>query len=253
MNARLPAVWGQWLLMVAAFFSWNTVFADDDDTFEGHTFCRVVEQKLPYRLLKPLNYDPQKKYPIVLFLHGAGESGTNNRSQLCYVVRTFYAQENREKYPCFVVAPQTANGWGDRGGNGNEGIQSMLLQLMQNLEKEFSIDPQRRYVIGLSMGGFGTWGLIARYPDMFAAAVPICGGGNPDTAAAIAKIPIWAFHGALDDVVSVQFTQRMIEAVKQAGGEPRYTEYPDCKHDSWELAVKDPDLLSWLFAQKRAD
>src|SRR5207244_7702516 len=119
------------------------------------------------------------------------------------------------------------------------------------LQKEFSIDPKRLYITGLSMGGYGTWDLISRHPELFAAAAPICGGGDEDQAEKIAKLPIWIFHGAKDQAVPVERSRNMVTALKKAGGEPKYTEYPDVGHDSWVRAYKDPELFAWLFAQKK--
>ncbi len=128
---------------------------------------------------------------------------------------------------------------------------TLTLQLVQSLRQESPIDGRRLYVMGLSMGGFGTWDVIARYPQMFAAAVPICGGGDPETAPRIAAVPIWAFHGTKDHTVPVKSTRIMIEALRQARGQPRYTEYPNCDHNSWDSAVAEPELLPWLFSQRQ--
>jgi predicted peptidase len=231
-----------------------------DGDYEARVFHGGEGKSLPYRLLKPRNYDPHKTYPLVLFLHGAGERGDDNQAQMRHVVSIFQAQENREKFPCFVVVPQCpsnegwSEGWprrsADEASEKSVTPIGMTMQVLEELRKEFNIDARRQYVMGLSMGGFGAWYLIARHPEMFAAAVPMCGGGVPDSAPSIAKIPIWAFHGAKDDVVPVRTSREMVDALKKAGGDPRYTEYPDCAHDCWELAAKDPELLAWLFSQR---
>jgi predicted peptidase len=127
----------------------------------------------------------------------------------------------------------------------------LLLELIPALRKEYGIDPKRIYVTGLSMGGFGTWDLIARKPDWFAAAAPVCGGADEATAATISKIPVWAFHGDQDGAVKPSRSRNMVEALKKAGGEPKYTEYKGVGHDSWNPAYKDPELMKWLFRQKR--
>ena len=119
------------------------------------------------------------------------------------------------------------------------------------MQKEYSIDPQRIYLTGLSMGGYGTWDLLARKPDLFAAGVPVCGGGDESTAEQIANIPIWVFHGDLDSAVPVSRSRTMVEALKKAGGHPKYSEYPGVEHNSWDKAYADPELMKWLFAQKR--
>lgn len=122
-----------------------------------------------------------------------------------------------------------------------------VIELTDELQKEFSIDKNRLYITGLSMGGYGTWDAITRYPGKFRAAVPICGGGDPAKAAPIKDMKIWAFHGELDDVVPAKGSQNMIKALREAGGNPRYTEYKGVDHGSWERAYAEPELLDWLF------
>ena len=214
---------------------------------------------LPYRFLKP--EDPLEKtaFPLVIFLHGAGERGIDNAVQIKHIARLFLDAENRRQYPCFVLAPQCPEGimWAAHDKDGSRLVMrknptppmAMLIELIRKVEKEFPIDPTRIYVTGLSMGGYGAWDLLARFPNKFAAAVPICGGGDPQTAAAISHIPIWAFHGALDEVVVPRHSRVMIKALQDAGGEPGYTEYPGVAHNSWENAYGDPHLLPWMFAQ----
>jgi predicted peptidase len=125
------------------------------------------------------------------------------------------------------------------------------IELVAALEKEFaSIDPRRLYVTGLSMGGFGTWDLLSRFPKKVAAAVPICGGADEAQAPAIAKIPVWVFHGGADDVVKTVRSRNIVAALKAAGGSPRYTEYPGVGHGSWDQAYGEPELFPWLFSQK---
>jgi predicted peptidase len=119
------------------------------------------------------------------------------------------------------------------------------------MRKDYSIDGRRIYITGLSMGGYGTWDLMARKPELFAAAVPICGGGDEATAEKIKNIPVWVFHGAKDGAVKVERSRRMVEALKKAGGKPIYTEYPEVGHDSWNPAYKDAKMFAWLFAQKK--
>jgi predicted peptidase len=234
---------------------------------ESVTDARVFRSEdgktLPYRLLKPKDYDSKKKYPLVLFLHGAGERGDNNSAQMRNMVAAFWSQENREKYPCFVLIPQCPLNekwvevdWAADSHKQPEQISpslAMTLQVLEKLQKEFSIDPHRLYVMGISMGGYGTWDLITRKPELFAAAVPVCGGGDEATASQITKLPIWVFHGGIDTVVKTIRSRNMVEAIRKAGGTPRYTEIPSCSHNSWDPAMATPELLPWLFAQKRND
>jgi predicted peptidase len=231
-----------------------------EDMLEKLTYKDKDEKTLSYRLLKPDNYDPQKKYPLVLFLHGAGERGSDNKAQLKNSVNEFVKAEFRKKYPCFLIAPQcpTNNGWSHfmtkKGAPKPEGQADpgrLAVELVESIQKEYSIDPNRLYITGLSMGGYGTWDIIARHPDMFAAAVPICGGGDPSKAEKFAKMPIWVFHGGKDPVVPPARSREMVEAIKKAGGEAKYTEYPDVGHNSWVKAYQDADMMAWLFEQKK--
>ncbi len=216
---------------------------------------------LPYRLLKPKDYDPSKHYPLVAFFHGAGERGNDNQLQLKWGVGIFGDPANREKFPCFVVAPQCPAGkqwvnvpWGDdsevQPAEPSESLR-LAMELIDSIQKKYSIDDKRLYIIGMSMGGYATWDAITRWPEKFAAAVPICGGGDDKQAYKVAKLPLWAFHGAVDPIVKTHRSREMIAAMKKAGGNPKYTEYPNIGHDSWVKAYADPELLPWLFAQSR--
>jgi predicted peptidase len=204
----------------------------------------------PYRVFVPKEYNSAKKYPLVLWLHGSGSVGKDNRKQITQAstmgTHTWTRPGNQAKYPAFVVAPQCCQ----LGASWTTPAQlGLVIEILATLQQEFSIDATRLYVAGQSMGGYGTWALIAHKPGMFAAAVPLCGGGNVLAAPAIAKTPVWAFHGASDPTVSVWESRKMIEAVKKAGGSPRYTEYPGVGHDVWLRTFKEPGLLDWVFAQ----
>lgn len=235
--------------------------AQEPTLLEKRTFKNAAGKSLPYRLLKPDNYDPKQIYPLVLFLHGAGERGTDNEKQLVHGVAGFASAENRVKYPCFLMAPQcpSAARWVEVDWSADSHKQpeqpsepmQLTLELLDALSKEFSIDSKRIYVTGLSMGGYGTWDIIGRRPDCFAAAAPVCGGGDETQAARIAKLPIWAFHGAKDGVVKPARSRNMIDALKKAGGDPKYTEYPTIGHNAWTPAYQDPEMFRWLFAQKK--
>jgi predicted peptidase len=233
--------------------------------FEKRTFTGSNGKELHYRFLKPEGYDPSATtaYPLVVFLHGIGERGDNNEAQLLHGVKEFAKPETRKKHPCFVVAPQCplTKTWAHIERKGNDLVVTcpkdpteptgLVLELMDALPGEFHIDPRRLYVTGLSMGGFGTWDILARRPDRLAAAIPVCGGGVVDMAPAFAKTPLWVFHGAIDPLVKPDHSRRMVAAVRQAGGKPGYTEYPGVGHDAWTMTYRDPDVLDWLFAQKR--
>jgi predicted peptidase len=225
------------------------------------TFSGEKGGKLPYRLLKPDPYEDGKSYPLVVFLHGAGERGRDNEAQLVHGVAEFARPDNRKKYPCFLVAPQcparekwSSVDWSsERSKLPAEPSEpgALVLELIDALRKEYRIDPARIYLTGLSMGGYGTWDLLMRRPELFAAAVPICGGGDETQATRIAKIPVWVFHGTLDGAVKVQRSRNMVAALEKAGGHPLYTEYPDEGHASWVPAYRSPAMMKWLFAQRK--
>ena len=231
------------------------------DEYEARTFPGEAGKILGYRLLKPKNYNVAKKYPLVIFLHGAGERGSDNVAQLRHGAPLFIKPEVREKFPCFVIAPQcpAEQKWADIDWASDrpempERVSEpmkLVLAAIAALQKEFSIDADRLYVTGLSMGGFGTWDLLSRFPDRWAAAAPICGGGDKIRIPVAKVVPIWAFHGAEDNVVKLARTTEMIAALKVAGGHPLYSEYPYVGHDSWSNAYGEPDFLPWLFAQRR--
>lgn len=228
--------------------------------FEARTFTGANGETLGYRLFKPANYDAKQKYPLVLFLHGAGERGSNNVMQLKHGMKIFASDAFQAKHPCFIVAPQVPQN--EKWSNVNwaeltnalpaEPSRNMVLAMsaLDALQKEFSVDAQRLYITGISMGGYGTWDAISRWPDRFAAAAPICGGGDMAQASRLTKLPIWCFHGDKDTAVPVLRSRNMIEAIKAAGGNPKYTEYPGVGHNSWDKAYSDPELYDWMFAQK---
>jgi predicted peptidase len=243
----------------------NTANIVQPDAFQARTFSNVkYEHSLPYRLFIPTGYSSSKSYPLVLFLHGAGERGTNNTSQLtANRGATVWAEpSNQSVNPCFVLAPQCPSDekWTEHPGQGSYSFDNvkpedydelpMVMDIISDLKKEFNIDVSRIYITGLSMGGYGTWFMICKYPNVFAAALPCCGAGDPSKASVIAHIPIWTFHGDQDTTVPVSASREMIVAVKNAGGSPKYTEYPGVGHNSWVNAYSEKELISWTFAQK---
>lgn len=213
----------------------------------------TANDTLLYRMLKPGTQKESERYPLVIFLHGSGERGNDNIVTLKHIAPLFLNESNRAKYPCFVLVPQCpANeNWAypDWYQEPKEPMSSVI-SLIDSLKALPFIDNSRIYITGLSMGGYGTWYLLTKYPDMFAAAVPICGGGDTHQADKFKHVPIWNFHGAKDTAVPVDRSRNMIRALKDSGGNPRYTEYKKVGHDSWVNAYQEPDLLPWLFAQK---
>jgi predicted peptidase len=230
------------------------------DGFVARVYRNGSETKLtmPYRLFIPNGYDTQKKYPLILWLHGGGAKGHDNLSQILGDqipgTRTWTKPDNQAKYPAFVLAPQSAAGWvavGRLGGNALSVPLVLVVEILGSLKNKFSIDSQRIYVAGQSDGGYGTWCLITHRPDLFAAAIPLCGGGDPGFAARAAKVPIWAFHGDADKVFPVTASREMIAAIKSAGGNPRYTEYKGEGHAIWKRTFAQQELVEWLFAQHK--
>lgn len=225
---------------------------------------------LPYRILFPQNYDSTKKYPLVVFLHGAGNRGKDNQKQLVHAGSLFLKDASRRQFPAIVIFPQC--GINDFWARTriihaitdstpfkfeyltdvpmNKGL-NLVSRLLDSLAATKTINDKQIYIGGLSMGGMGTFELLWRKPGFFAAAFPICGGGDPFKAGVYRKdFPIWIFHGDKDPVVDVNDSRKMAAALKSANAKVKYTEYPNVKHDSWNKALAEPQLLPWLFSQK---
>ena len=195
-----------------------------------------------YMVFLPPNYDSAtREWPLILFLHGAGERGDNLQRVSKHGPPKIVGSGQMD-LPFIVVAPQCPKGswWSDREQIIN------LSRLVSELEKNYRIDNRRIYLTGLSMGGYGTWYLAASDPDRFAAIAPICGGGRQRDAARIKDIPTWVFHGARDNVVPISESDQMIKAIRAAGGTPKFTIYPQAGHDSWTATYKNPNLYQWL-------
>ncbi len=212
---------------------------------------------MPYRLFVPHPYNKQKKYPLVLWLHGGAGRGNDNVKQISggntIGAHVWTLPENQSRHSCFVVAPQCPDNesWANFDTAQPTRQMQLALEILQDLQRTLSIDSQRLYVAGQSLGGFGTWSVISHHPQMFAAAVPICGGGNESKASNLARTPIWAFHGEADQAVSVERSRKMVAAIRAAGGMPKYTEYKEAGHAIWERVFSEPELLPWVFAQSR--
>jgi predicted esterase len=221
--------------------------------FEARIFISQQKDTLLYRLLKPINYDPSLKYPLVLCLHGGAGWGTDNIKQvqgaLPAVMLSNYLV--REQHPAFLFVPQISPAYSWGGLPKFKVVDSLVFEAIRSLEKEFSTDENRRYISGNSLGGYGTWYFIATHPNFFAAAIPISGEGDATLAKNMVNIPIWAFHGTKDINVPVNGSRDVIEAIRKQGGNPRYTEYPDKDHDIWKDVVNTPHLVDWLFEQRR--
>lgn len=182
-------------------------------SFKEFTYTNSKGQKLAYRLLLPLNYKPTQKYPLAVCLHHGGGNGTDNVQQVeaSMFARTLAEAENREKHPAVIFVPQAPPGSSFGGIPGYEDLSALVMEAIQEIEETYAIDPHRRYVMGMSLGGFGTWTMISKYPHVFAAAMPVCGGGDPAKAGNLLQTPIWAFHGSDDRNVPVRLSRDMIE------------------------------------------
>ncbi len=260
--ARYPVPWKTLMMFVLLASASVFVRADDPlDRYEAREYKGGERGVLKYRILKPNDYDKTKKYPLVLFLHGAGERGDDNKKQLVHAMTDFASDDVMQKHPAFVIAPQcpTDHKWVnvDWSADSHEmpvmpsKSMKLSLDLLDALQREFNIDAQRIYVTGLSMGGFGTWDAVQRRPVTFAAAIPVCGGGDPAIAKSFDHIPIWCFHGGADTVVKPARSRQMIDALKASGGEPKYTEYDGVGHNSWAATYANREVLDWLFKQQR--
>ena len=200
-----------------------------------------VQVRLGYLLYLPRDYDKEKSWPLMLFLHGAGERGDDLELVKKHGPPKLIAAG--KDFPFIVVSPQCPKGrWWEP---------MELVALLDEISGKYKVDPDRIYVTGLSMGGFGSWRLAAYAPERLAAIAPICGGGETYWTKEFAHLPVWAFHGAKDTGVPLERSQAMVDALKKSGGEPKFTIYPDAGHDSWTAAYDDPELYKWLLAQKR--
>jgi predicted peptidase len=241
----------------------DTGFLDRTIALQGDTY--------KYQVFVPENWTPHQKWPIILFLHGAGERSDDGLQQTDVGIGTAI-RSDRSRIPAIVVMPQCRrNLWWTEPP-----MDDLAIAALEAATKEFHGDTRRTYLTGLSMGGYGTWRLAEKYPGRFAALVVICGGIRPpaaalkahpelakwappdepksysDAAAKVGKTPVWIFHGADDDIVPVTESQRMYAAMKEIGAEVHYTEYPGVKHVSWDKAYDEPKLFPWLFSKSLA-
>jgi predicted peptidase len=215
---------------------------------------------MPYRLFRP---EAAGKVPLVVFLHGSGGLGDDNLKQLglgnVFGTRIWLLPENQKRFPCYVVVPQTDRGWirydfsqqpaKEIPGFGDGA--RLAMEIVDGLCHEFAIDERRIYVMGQSMGGAGTWNMIAYRPQSFAAAVICCGSVSTEDGTGSINTPLWNFHGDSDKTVPVSVSRDRVAARRKAGGRPLYTEYAGVDHNVWEWAFTEPELVKWVFAQRR--
>lgn len=246
------------------------LLAQDNSVYQKQAFIKNNDT-LRFRILYPMNYKEDKKYPLLVFLHGSGERGNDNEVQLVHGGKLFADTRYREQFPAIIIFPQCAanDSWTQirRVRSKTDSTKSvfefptevpmtkaldLVSSLLDSMATTGSVDNKRVYVGGLSMGGFGVFEILWRKPGFFAAAFPICGGGNESKASLYGKkFPIWIFHGAADPVVDVSNSRKMAAALKTAGAKIKYSEYAGVGHNSWDSAFEEPELLPWLFDQKK--
>ena len=216
---------------------------------QAHSFQKEIKKvlRLNYLLYLPPQYaESKEKWPLMLFLHGAGEKGGDLEKVKVHGPPKLIGKEGKD-FPFVIVSPQCPE----------DGFWSAELQLdaldglLDEVVSRYRIDKDRVYVTGLSMGGFGTWQLAFRYPDRFAALAPICGRGDVRKAARIKQVPAWVFHGAKDKTVPLKESQEMVDALKKAGSDVKLTVYPNAEHDSWTETYNNPAFYEWLLQQRR--
>lgn len=236
------------------------------DAYQKKLFIKNNDT-LPYRILLPENFDKNKTYPLIIFLHGAGERGTDNENQLIHGGNLFLKKAVREEFPAIVVFPQCKKNsyWSnvkvDRSTDHfvfnffNGGRPTLEMELLKKLIKktikDYPIRKEQVYAMGLSMGGMGTFELVSRMPKTFAAAIPICGGANPEIVKKLKHCSWWVFHGAKDNVVAPKYSEAMVNALKAKNIPVKFTLYPDANHNSWDAAFSEPQLLNWLFSNRK--
>jgi len=241
----------------------TSAFAQDLSKYKKEHFIHGTDT-LKYRALYPENFDATKKYPVVFFLHGRGESGNDNEKQLTHGGKMFLTDSFRKNFPAIVIFPQCAEDsyWANveieeaggkrfftfvKGGRPTKSM-ALVLGLVNKVEKETYTDKSKIYIGGLSMGGMGTFEVLRRKPQTFAAAFAICGGDNEVNVKKYKNTPLWIFHGGLDDIVSPQFSYSVYRELKKLGHEPKFTIYPKANHNSWDPAFAEPELMPWLFS-----
>ena len=257
------SVWPILLLLLAQ----TSIPADVLTAYEpGHTTIMVegAEATFPYRLYRPEEASAEDPLPLVIFLHGMGEMGDDNKKQLKRLPTQMLTEPHLMRHKAFVLAPQCTDGfWSPisrRGGGSLDDRQptpsmQAVIKKIRELAQNTAIDRSRIYVTGLSMGGFGSWDLAARHPDWFAAVVPICGGGSAATAETLAEsdLPIWNFHGDRDSVVDIKYSRRIVNAIRDAGGQVGHTELRGIGHNAWNIAYGPHGGMEWMFAQRRPE
>lgn len=239
--------------MLGVFSAATSEAQDAVDGFMARTYTGSAGVSMPYRLFIPDRTVRVRALPLIVYLHGGGGAGTDNLRQITggntAGTHLWTVAETQMRHPAFVVAPQLPgdNLWSAPESEKPSTYAELVLELLENLSKEFAIDANRVYLIGQSRGGRGTWDLVSKRPDLFAAVVPVCGDGNTTRARAARDVAIWAFHRGEGSFVPVAGSRDLVAVLKAVGSRVRYTEYPDVEHDAWVRAFAEPELPDWLF------
>lgn len=258
------------ITLVFAIFHFLVVQSQNFSEYHKEVFS-TGKGYLPYRILYPVSFDSSATYPLIIFLHGSFEKGTDNEAQLNIGGRYFLREENRKNFPAIVLFPQCpeSGGWAwfDAKLDSSTGlakdwffpfrkepttITGLLKGLLDSLLTHHFIDNSRIYIGGLSQGGMGVYDMLARYPQLFAAAFPICGAGKVNTAKNFAaKVSLWIFHGSEDEIVPAYFSRNFYKRLSRLNADVKYSEYPGVHHNSWVNAFAERELLSWLFSKTK--
>jgi predicted peptidase len=254
-------------LLICIFLLSVVANAQDLSLFQKQVFIKNGDT-LPYRILLPKNFDATKAYPLYMFLHGSGERGNDNEAQLIHGAKMFLRDSVRDRYPAIIIFPQCSSDsyWSNvkivqdersvrsfefqKDGEPTKAMR-LLLNFLSDIDEKYKLKKDQRYIAGLSMGGMGTFELVRRKPQYFAAAVAICGGANPETAKKIKKTSWRIFHGAKDNVVPWQFSEKIVNALEKTNASVLFKLYPNATHNSWDSAFAEPDYLSWIFSKKK--
>lgn len=257
------------LIAVSLLLSYPVAYAQEFSAFQAKQLIHRGDT-LPYRILYPEDYDPNNTYPVLFFLHGAGERGNDNEKQLTHGAKSFLEDSIRKDFPAIVIFPQCpedsywsnvdiqTDAYGKRefyfrtSGRPSKGM-ALFLRLVKYVLKNEAADEHQIYIGGLSMGGMGTYEALRRKPKVFVAAFAICGGDHTSNVRKYAHVPLWIFHGEMDDVVPSTHSHAIVTELYRLGANPKVTFYPRANHNSWDAAFAEPDLLPWLFGHKRTD
>ena len=252
------------IVILTALIAVSIMSVYAENPFKARTCTSTDGVELNYRALEPETIKPKEKYPLVIFMHGAGERGNDNELQLVHGSQMFLNPVNREKYPAFVIFPQCPKDKYWAFTKRPESFFTMetedeitpILKSVKELIDTYlanpAVDRSRVYIMGLSMGGMATYDLVARYPEIFAAAIPICGAADNENLSKVKGVSWRIYHGDADDVVPVKCSRLAYAALKKGKADVEYFEFPGCNHGSWNPAFTCPDFLEWLFKQKKS-